>query len=72
MKFLKVGEAAEVLQVSPSKIKQYIMSGRLKAINVGQYGKRPQWRIHPDDLRNIKPEEPPRRTRRLTSSIVDF
>ena len=33
--FLKVGQAAKALQVSPSKIKDYIMSGRLKAINVG-------------------------------------
>jgi hypothetical protein len=61
-----------MLQVSPAKIKQYIASGRLKATNVGQYGKRPQWRIHPEDLRNIKPEDPPRRTRRMVSTAVDF
>lgn len=72
MQWLKVNQAAELLQVSPMKIKGYILSGRLKATNVGQYGKRPQWRIHQDDLRDIKPEEPPRRTRRLASSTVDF
>lgn len=72
MKFLLVGEAAEILRVSPARIKQYIMSGRLKATNVGQRGRRPQWRIHPDDLQNIKPEEPPRCTRNTHSSLVDF
>ena len=72
MQFLKVQEAAKELRVSPSRIKDWIISGRIRAINVGQYGKRPQWRIHVDDLRELKPEEQPRRTRRVVSSVVEF
>ena len=63
--FLKVNQAAKVMQVSPTKIKQWIMTGRLVATNVAQVGKRPQYRIHEDDLRNLKPEIPPRQSRRI-------
>ena len=70
--FLKVGQAAEMLQVSPNKIKDYIISGRLRATNVGHYGKRPQWRIHIDDLRDIKPAEPVRKSRRLSVAGIDL
>ena len=63
MSFLKIGQAAEAMQVSPTKIKQWILTGRLVATNVGQLGKRPQYRIHADDLRNLKPLVTPRRTR---------
>lgn len=63
MSFLKIGQAAEAMQVSPTKIKQWILTGRLVATNVGQLGKRPQYRIHADDLRNLKPLVPGRKTR---------
>ena len=64
--FMKVGQAAKALQVSPGKITQYIRDNRLRAVNVGTAGKRAQWRIHPDDLRNILPAEETRTTRRYS------
>lgn len=61
--FYKINQAAKVMQVSPTKIKQWILTGRLVATNVGQLGKRPQYRIHEDDMRNLKPLVPTRKTR---------
>jgi len=43
-------EAAKVLRVSPRRIRSEIEAGRLRAINLGT-GKRPSYRIDPDDLR---------------------
>lgn len=63
--FLKINQAAKAMQVSPTKIKQWILTGRLVATNVGQAGKRPQYRIHEDDLRNLKPEETLRQSRKI-------
>lgn len=61
IEFLKVAEAAKALRVSRAKVCNWIIEGRLKAINVGLPGKRPQWRIHPEELRNIKPPAEKRR-----------
>lgn len=54
--FLNVPQAAKLLGVSQSKISEFIRAGRLEATNVGKQGKRPQWRIHREALRSIKPE----------------
>jgi hypothetical protein len=61
--YLKIGQVAKAMQVSPTKVKQWILTGRLVAMNVGQAGKRPQYRIHEDDMRNLKPLVPGRKTR---------
>ena len=54
--YLNVPQAAKLLGVAQSKIAEFIRAGRLEATNVGQRGKRPQWRIHREALRAIKPE----------------
>ena len=58
--FLKVAEAARVLRISSSTVKHLIAEGRLRAVNVGKPGRRPQWRIDPDQLSQIAPPQPPR------------
>jgi len=63
--FLKVNEAARILRVSPSKIRQWIASSRMEAVNVADYGKRPQWRINPECL---TPKPPPKQ--RIARKIV--
>jgi len=50
---LLVKDAATVMKVSPNTVLKWIASGRLKATNVGQPGKRPQYRIHPDALQTL-------------------
>lgn len=54
--WLNVPQAAKLLGVAQSKIAEFIKAGRLAATNVGTRGKRPQWRIHRESMKNIKPE----------------
>lgn len=56
-RFLNVPEAAKVLSVSQAKIAEWIKANRLRAVNVANRGKRPQYRIAREDLLNLKPEQ---------------
>ncbi len=56
-KFLTVPEAAEKLRVSQAKVSEWIKANRLKAVNVANSGKRPQYRISRIALENIAPEK---------------
>lgn len=56
-KFLTVPEAAEILRVSQAKVSEWIKANRLKAVNVANPGKRPQYRISRLALENIAPEK---------------
>lgn len=67
--FLLVSEVAEVMKVSPSKVRQWIEDGRLEAINVASSGSRHQWRIHEDALKNIGP---PRKRKIVVGSDIDI
>lgn len=63
--YLNVGEAAKAWKVSPSKVTAWIRAGRIKAVNVGQIGKRPQYRLHVDAIQALLPDTPQRKTRAL-------
>lgn len=51
--YLLVKDAAKVLKVSPNTVLQWISIGRLRAINVGQPAKRPQYRIAREALQSL-------------------
>ncbi len=55
-RFLLVKDAAKILSVSQDKVSEWIAANRLEAVNVANPGKRPQYRIPMDALRNLKPE----------------
>ena len=57
-KFLTIPEAAGILRVSHAKVSEWIKTNRLKAVNVANPGKRPQYRISRSALENIQPEKP--------------
>lgn len=49
-----VPQVAELLQVSPAKIRTWITSGRMPAINVNLPGVRASYRISEDGLREFE------------------
>ncbi len=55
-RYLLVKDAAKILSVSQDKVSEWINANRLEAVNVANPGKRPQYRIPMDALRNLKPE----------------
>jgi len=57
-RFLTIPEAAEILRVSQAKVAEWIKANRLKAVNVANSGKRPQYRISRLALENITAEKP--------------
>lgn len=57
-RFLTIPEAARVLCVSQGKISAWIKANRLRAVNVANSGKRPQYRISRLALESIAPEKP--------------
>lgn len=48
---LTVAEVAEAVGLSVHAVLRLIGAGELRAANYSPGGKRPTWRIHPDDLR---------------------
>ena len=73
-------EVAEYLRVSPDKVRAWIVSGQLRAVDVSSrpgIGK-PRWRIHPVDLiafENSRTARPPAKTtrrRRKTAAVVEY
>jgi excisionase family DNA binding protein len=52
--FYRVKQVAKLMQVSPKKVHRWIAEGNMRAINVGEPGRAPQWRIHEDDLRRVQ------------------
>jgi excisionase family DNA binding protein len=63
MKIISTTEAAKRLNVSPSRIRAMIGSGRLKAMKVGKV-----WLINPKDLEAVKDRKVgrPRKSRKTT------
>ncbi len=55
-RFLLIRDAAKILSVSQDKVAEWIKANRLEAVNVANTGKRPQYRIPRDALRNLQPE----------------
>lgn len=70
--FLTIKQTAKLMQVSPDKVRSWVRSNRLEAINVGLPGKRPQWRIPQDALRQIKPLEQPTIKRTISEKGIDL
>ncbi len=68
--YLKIGQAAKLWQVSPTKVKRWIISGRLDAVNVGEPGKRPQYRLSPDSLKSLRPVKT-RTSRKITETLYE-
>ena len=52
---LSVSEAAKALGVTPGRIRQMILAGRLKATKVGSF-----WIIQPEDLEAVRYRRPGR------------
>lgn len=50
MEFLTIKQAAELLQVQPRTIKQYIRDKKLKAANVGTTGTGTRYRIPREEV----------------------
>jgi excisionase family DNA binding protein len=65
MKIISTTEAARRLNVSPSRIRAMIGSGRLKAMKVGKV-----WLIDPKDLDGVKDRKVgrPRKVRKTSKS----
>ena len=55
VRMMTVREVAEMMQVSDATVLNWIDTGQLLASNVTSqpHPRRPQWRIHPDDLRKF-------------------
>ena len=68
MKFYRVKEIAELLQVNQTKVLSWINGGHLEAVNVGSGSKRPRYRISQacldDFLKKRTKDKPVRPTRR--------
>ena len=71
-------EVAARLRVSVDKVRSWIASGKLRAVNVGDGLKRPRWRIRESDLaefeqsRLSQPPPKPARRRRKDPSITEY
>ena len=78
-KSLTPPEIAERYRISPDKVRQWIESGQLRAVDVSvKPGTgRPRWRIHPADLiafessRTATPPVKPQR-RRKPANVVEY
>ena len=61
---------AKRLRVSPEKVLNWIRKGELRAVNISDGGRRPRYRVAPDDLeaflkrREVQPPPPIQRRRR--------
>ncbi len=79
MKFQTPPEVAQDLRIKPGKVIGWIVSGKLRAFNVGDKT-RTRWRIAPEDLaeflasRAAKPPtpKPQRAARRQKTSVVEY
>ncbi|UUO09288.1 helix-turn-helix domain-containing protein [Blastopirellula sp. J2-11] len=72
-------EVATALQVGVDRIRQFIASGELRAINLAKAGSsRPQWRIRESDLKSFEElrmnRPPPKITRRRKKlpGVIEF
>ena len=73
-------QVAEQYGVSPDKIRGWIVSGQLRAIDVSTRPGvgRPRWRIHPTDLivfENSRAARPPAKTarrRRKPADVIEY
>ena len=73
-------ELARRYRISPDKVRRWIMSGQLRAVDVSTrpgIGK-PRWRIHPTDLlafENSRTARPPAKTtrrRRRPADVIEY
>ncbi len=53
MEYLTLKQAAEILQVQPRTIKQYIDNGKLRAANIGGQGPGHRYRIPRQEVDNF-------------------
>ena len=51
MQLLNVNQVAELLNLKPKTVREYIRQGRLAAVNLNPEGARPVWRIKPSALK---------------------
>lgn len=74
-------EVAEILGVNADKIRQFIQTGQLKAVNMTLTGRgqRPRYRILPDDLRAFidarstkAPAPKPQRRRQMVTTGKEY
>lgn len=73
-------EVAERYRISPDKVRDWIASGQLRAVDVSaQPGiGRPRWRISPTDLiafensRTAQPPAKPTRRRRKPADVIEY
>jgi excisionase family DNA binding protein len=72
-------EIAELLRVKPERVRAWIRSGRLRAIDVSQPGStRPRFRIDPADLEKfeaslvVSPPRPKPVRRRKPEDVIEF
>jgi excisionase family DNA binding protein len=74
---LRIRDVCERLQVTPSKVRGWIQSGRLRAMDVSSGdGKKARWRIRPEDLEafelSLMPTPTARASRRRAKSGWTF
>ncbi|MEO2033396.1 MAG: helix-turn-helix domain-containing protein [Planctomycetaceae bacterium] len=76
---LTVRQVAELLQVKPQTVREFIAAGWLRAINVASPSAlRPRWRIHVTDLaafenrRSAQQPAQSKRRRRQSSEITQY
>lgn len=50
MNYLTPNQVAARLNLKPETVREYIRTGRLRAVNLNPDGKRPTWRIKPEAL----------------------
>ena len=73
-------QVAERFRVSPDKVRSWILSGQLRAIDISTHPEigRPRWRIYPTDLiafensRMARPPVKPTRRRRKPADVIQY
>ena len=65
MQLLNVNQVAELLNLKPKTIREYIRQGRLAAVNLNPNGLRPVWRIQPSALKDMQ-------TSRVEEIVLDI
>ncbi len=65
MQLLKVNQVAELLNLKPKTVREYIRQGRLPAVNLNPVGLRPVWRITPSALKDMQ-------TSRVEEIVLDI
>jgi excisionase family DNA binding protein len=65
MQLLNVNQVAELLNLKPKTVREYIRQGRLSAVNLNPVGLRPVWRIKPSALKDMQ-------TSRVEEIVLDI